>query len=488
MQSTLIDSFLAGTAINPAAPAIIAGDGVISHRQLLSLVGAAARSLHGEGVRPGDMLGVSMYHISLHCVAVLALARLGAVSVPFPVEMGPEVRDRLVRAYGIRTMISNTPASPGQPFRVITLGTISAGPEDADLGFIDFRPAPETPLRIALTSGTTKTPRGVLHSNADWMRRIERTVVDCDRTSRLIPPDLHITVSMVFAHGVLCAGGSLVLPRTSNRDDLVMTVNQSAVTHLIMAPANILPMAAILPDSGVMLPTLKQLRLVGTTPSPGLLARLRQHCTPNLCVPYGITELGPVALANPATLAKFPGSAGPVLPWARVEILDGRGKAAPTGVSGEIRIAVDHMPSGYFRDDDADRKFRDGWFYPGDRARLAADGLLFIEGRIDDILNVGGHKISPEDLEAALCEHPGVADAAVHMLATANGETCLTALIVRTPGKSVDDLPEYARQRLKFLAPERYLLLPSLPRNAMGKLQRDRLQQLVTISAGDRRT
>lgn len=484
MPSTLIASLQAGASINPAAPAIIASDGIVSHGQLLSLVGAAARRLYEDGVRPGDILGVSMQQGPLHCVAVLALARLGVISVPFAPDMAPAARDRLMATCGIRSMLSSWPATPRLPFRVLMLDTVTARPQDADLDFIDFRPTASTPLRVALSSGTTRVPRGVMHSNRDWLLRIERTLVDCDATSRLIPPDLHITLAMVFAQGVLCAGGAVVFPKTYNRDDLVLTVNQCAVSHLIMAPANIVPMAAILPDRGVMMPTLKHLRLVGTTPAPGLLARLRRHCTPNVCVPYGLTELGPISMANSATLEQFPDSVGPVYPWARVEILDTMGRPVPAGVSGEIRVAVDPMPAGYFCDDNADGKFRDGWFYPGDSGRLAADNRLFVEGRIDEILNIGGHKTHPENLEAALCEHPGVADAAVHLQASASGEARLIALIVQRPGAGVDDLPAFAKQRLDVLAPQQYCLVGSLSRNAMGKLQRDRLPELSAALAG----
>ena len=99
MQATLIDRFLAGVRINPAAPAIIADGRVISHQQLLSLVGATARRLHDEGLRSGAIVGVSMEQGPLHCVAVLALARLGVVSVTIAptVVVDPEPNGRVVR-------------------------------------------------------------------------------------------------------------------------------------------------------------------------------------------------------------------------------------------------------------------------------------------------------------------------------------------------------------------------------------------------------
>lgn len=485
MQASLIDRFLAGVRINPAAPAIIADGRVISHQQLLSLVGATARRLHDEGLRAGAIVGVSMEQGPLHCVAVLALARLGVLSVPIAPTMAPAVRDRLMRAYAIESLVSSWSSLAATPFRVITLDRLTASPADADLDFIEFQPVAQTPLRIVLSSGTTKDPRGVLHSHRDWVLRMERTLVDCDRTSRLIPPDLHITLGMVFTHGVLCAGGTIVFPQANDRDGLLLAISRCAVSHLIISPAAMLPIVSVLPEQGMLLPTLKHLRLVGATPTAALLGKLRQHCTPNVCVPYGLTELGPISMADGETLSRHPDSAGQVYPWARVEIIDAAGQPVPAGVSGEIRVAVDATPAGYYRtDDDADGKFRDGWFYPGDRGRVSADGLLFVEGRIDDILNIGGYKISPEKVEATLAEHPSVIDAAVHIEMVAGGESRLLAAIVQMPGTSLDGLAEFGRQRLGIMAPHTYRVVEGLPRNAMGKLQRDRLADLKAPEVG----
>ena len=111
MQASLIDRFLAGVRINPAVPAILADGRVISHQQVQSLVGATARRLHDEGKRAGAIVGVSMEQGPLHCVAVLALARLGVLSVPIAPTMAPAVRDRQMRVYAIEVLVANTLAA-----------------------------------------------------------------------------------------------------------------------------------------------------------------------------------------------------------------------------------------------------------------------------------------------------------------------------------------------------------------------------------------
>ncbi len=481
MQQTLIDRLLAGAAINPAAPAIIDGGRIFSHQTVLSLVGATARRLHREGLEPGNIVGVTMHQGALHCIASLALARLGVAVVPLAPDLDVEVRNRLIATFDIATLVTTAAPPADLPCHALVLDGITAGPGDADLNFMDYQPSPETPLRLALSSGTTRDPRGVMQSHGNWVRRMDRMLVNCDRLSRLLPPDLHITPGINTVHGMLCAGAAVVFPRDYTREGLVQTINQCAVTHLIMTPANIKPLAAALPEQGFLLPTLKHLRLVGSTPGAALLERLLTHCTPNVCVPYGLTELGPISMADATTLARHPDSAGRVLPWARVEIVDDAERPVPAGTGGEIRVAVEFMPNDYYRAaGDVGQRFRNGWFYPGDHGRLSEEGLLYVEGRIDDILNIGGHKISPETIEAVLCSHPEISDAAVFQQSV-NGEPMLIALLVAGSGARLDDLATLAGERLAFMAPQHYRLVQQLPRNSMGKLERKELAALATV-------
>ena len=169
-----------------------------------------------------------------------------------------------------------------------------------------------------------------------------------------------------------------------------------------------------------------------------------------------------------------------MLPGAQLEVVDAQGAPVAAGASGEIRATVEGMPDGYLGADAADRtRFRDGWFYPGDRGHVSAEGLVFVEGRTDELINMGGRKLAPQVAEAILEEHPGVASAAVFVSDEGVEGPRLTALVVASGPLDLGALHRHALARLEVLAPVRYLKVPKLPRNDMGKLVRDALPGLA---------
>jgi acyl-coenzyme A synthetase/AMP-(fatty) acid ligase len=160
-------------------------------------------------------------------------------------------------------------------------------------------------------------------------------------------------------------------------------------------------------------------------------------------------------------------------PGVRLELLD----------DGEVRVAIPGMPDDYYGPDARQRtRFRDGWFHPGDRGRWSPEGRLYIEGRIDHIINTGGRKVSPEYVEAILMEFPGVRDAAAYPIEDGAGGTLIGAAIVVDATLDREALRAHALARLHVMAPARYVEVASLPRNAMGKLERERVELLGSES------
>ena len=137
------------------------------------------------------------------------------------------------------------------------------------------------------------------------------------------------------------------------------------------------------------------------------------------------------------------------------------------------------MVDGYLHDAARSaRHFADGWYYPGDRGYFDDEGLLFIEGRDDDLLNVDGLKIDPEDIETQLCSHPSVREAAVFVAEDPDGNQILSAAVILTDPADVHAVAVHARERLGSLAPRRLVVVKSLPRTATHKLRRHALASL----------
>jgi acyl-coenzyme A synthetase/AMP-(fatty) acid ligase len=267
-----------------------------------------------------------------------------------------------------------------------------------------------------------------------------------------------------------------VFPGDYETPSYLTTLQAQAVTHAGLPPAHLALLIAALREDRIAFPALRHLRLMGGTPSPALVEITRRRFSTEIHLPYAIGEIGVVSMATPDIVASVPGCSGRIAPGARVELRDESGAPCAAGSTGDLRVAIEGMPTGYFGPDaDAPGRFRDGWFQTGDRARLTPEGLLFIEGRSDDLLNVGGRKAAPAYIERTLEEHPGVREAAVFAVGEGLGGTQLAAAIVVADSLDWAALHRYARARLGVLAPLRYYEARTLPRNDMGKLERTAL-------------
>jgi fatty-acyl-CoA synthase/O-succinylbenzoic acid--CoA ligase len=490
MSGPLIERIHAAVAANPAAPAFIFHDSILSYAQFLTLIHATTRLLHDRGIRPGDTVGLSMGRWPMHCVAFLALARLGALALPLPRNLGPEAGRVLAARFGVSTVVSNWENAPVPPgARLVLLDSMSLSGAVVEPGLGGYQPDGSTPLRIALTSGTTGERRGVVHTHASFMQRVDLTALDCDRHSRLLPPDLHITAGILLTIAVLTRGGTVVFDRTFSVTDIVNTIRLYGVTHCLLSPAAVPRIAAVLPEQGLAFPSLRHLRIVGATPPPAMVGLLRSRFTPHAHGVYGITEVGMLALATPELLSAVPGCAGRITPWTRVEVLGPDGQPVPPGESGELRVATDGMPREYYREPPgaAPSRFRDGWFYPGDVGRVTADGLVFVEGRADDIVNLGGHKYALPLIDAGIESHPAVRAAVAFTLEDTDGNVMVGAAIEREPGPTAPGLEEIAawiRRQLRITVAMRLFEVPGLAHDDMGKINRDAVRMRVADRTG----
>jgi acyl-coenzyme A synthetase/AMP-(fatty) acid ligase len=192
--------------------------------------------------------------------------------------------------------------------------------------------------------------------------------------------------------------------------------------------------------------------------------------------------VGVVSIAGPETLEQFPDSSGRVCPWARAEVVDDNDQILPPGSSGHLRLQVEGMVDGYYQAPaHSAKRFRNGWYYPGDRARIDAERLLFIEGREDDVINFNGIKANPGDIENVLRSHPAVEDAAALVLVDASGRDLLAAAYIAATRVTTAELLAYARERLGPLSPRQLVQVAAFPRNTNGKLLRDQLLAQVGL-------
>ena len=224
-------------------------------------------------------------------------------------------------------------------------------------------------------------------------------------------------------------------------------------------------------------PSLRTVLIGGAAAPAALLERARRSGLPALAS-YGLTEAA--SQVATATLEDpLDGRVGRPLPGTRVRLTDDAGNELPAGEAGEIQVAGPTVFAGYLDDPSATARAFDGeWFRTGDVGRVGSDGALRVIDRRTDLVISGGENVYPAEVEAALLEHPSVAEAAVWRREDADLGHRVVAWVVAAPGgqPEPDELRAHCRERLAgYKTPREIEWVAVLPRNSMGKVMRTRL-------------
>ena len=469
----MFDAFVAFQArLQPRAMAVLSSTRQATYAELDADVNRFANALTSLGVTPSDGVISIDEEPYLHCVCLLALARMGVTSSPASDDRADARLSDYERAGPPRSLwltpewIAETLASESVQF--------APAPRDPDM-----------PGRVMLSSGTTKGPRRV---GLSW-RRVEaglRSVAatyGAGRAGRWIPyTGIDSIMGFHTALAGWAAGGTVVVG--VGMQDLPQALENLQPSLLAFTPTFLRTLLKHLPPDFVVQPGLRV--VVGAGPLPQSVAReARLRLSPDLKVIYGATECSGAASVDAALLETTPGIAGYAAPGVRVLVVDPDGVPVPADVQGEVRIESERAASAYI-DDAAETAatFRNGGFYPGDLGRMTADGLLVIDGRLDDRMNLGGYKFQPTTLDDVVLDCPGVADAAAFAVPDAAGiDQCWLAVV---PGAGFDraDLLRRLQEHRPPLPPLRFAFTEKIPRNAMGKVERQRLRGETMAALG----
>jgi acyl-CoA synthetase (AMP-forming)/AMP-acid ligase II len=452
--------------------------GLISYRRLALFIHNISRKLTATGLRPGQLVAVSIEDQIFHIAMLLALARLGMASV--------SARGTARLPLPIDGFITDKTLPAGVTDRVIladmswTEGEGIAG--DAPAG------RPEDLCRVILTSGTTGEPKGVPISHRLMADRIARhatvfgaRVADCRR----IYSDMPIPTSLGFEFLVatLWRGGTYFLPGDTFASTL--TAMEEYQVQFVLAPPSGLEL--LLRWFEVTPAYQSNLQVVfsgGDRLSQALSRRVRARMCSHLVSGYGSTEAHVTATAPAHEVNHTVGAVGYLTPGVRAQIVNSDGVVQLPGREGLLRIRSEFAVDRYLGDPSgSERMFRDGWFQPGDIATLDAEGLLIITGRDKNVLSIGGDKISPEVVEAAVAAFPGITEVAVTSLPNALGNQEIVAVIV---GNGEIDLEALGRHCATTLSPQfvpaHFAMTDGLPRNDMGKIDRPKLVERLRAS------
>jgi acyl-CoA synthetase (AMP-forming)/AMP-acid ligase II/surfactin synthase thioesterase subunit len=332
------------------------------------------------------------------------------------------------------------------------------------------------------TSGTTGKPRLVplTHRNIDAMvaNLCRATALSDSDTLLCMTPFFHLQ-ALLSALAQLYAGGAVACTPAFDGSQFRTWLEAWSPTWTTAGPTVQRAILSLAQADATPLPCrFRFVRSSGAPLPPDLLAAFeRELQTPVLDV-YGLTETGSIAARPLPPQPHKNGSVGRSM-GLDIAILDGHGNPLPPGRDGEIAVRGACVTPGYLDGDDAG-PFRNGWFCTGDLGMLDSDGFLYVRGRIKEMINRGGQKVMPQEIDSAIAMHPDVTEAtAFAMPHPTLGEDVGCAVVLR-PGASLSeiDLRRFAMQRLApFKAPRRVLFLDSIPKGATGKPLRSALSE-----------
>jgi acyl-CoA synthetase (AMP-forming)/AMP-acid ligase II len=338
------------------------------------------------------------------------------------------------------------------------------------------------------TSGTTSRPKVVRLSHRNVLSVATQVahlyrLGSADRCLSVMP--LSHSHALIFAlMSVVVGGGSIVCAPRFHQDDFFRWIAEFSPTWYTAVPS--IHQAVISnADSYRRHAPMHRFRFVASgsaSLSPATLARLESVVGAPVIESYGLTETATVFTSNPMLPGiRKPGSVG--LPiGSEVAILDAAGNPLPSGTAAEICARGPGVMLGYDDPDANEAAFVRGWFRTGDQGYLDEDGYLFITGRIKEMVNRGGKKISPREIDDALLEIPGVEQAGAFGFPHPSLGEDLAAAVVCASGSSLDaaSIRSALAERLpEYKVPSRIVFTDQLPRTNSGKLQRTRLADLL---------
>ncbi|NTU80492.1 MAG: AMP-binding protein, partial [Chloroflexales bacterium] len=288
----------------------------------------------------------------------------------------------------------------------------------------------------------------------------------------------------VGVHGTLTAGASLMLRPRFEPAETLAVLAEGACTMFFGVPTiyTRLIQEAARQAGG---PQISAVRLFvsGSAPlSPQTFAAFEAAFGQRILERYGMTETG-MNLTNPYDGERRPGTVGGPFPGqeARIVAVQGR-EPLPNGEVGEIQVRGPHLFAGYWRNPEATAEVLapDGWFSTGDLGWRGEDGYYTITGRARELIISGGYNVYPREVEEHLLSHPGVAECAVFGAPDADlGERVFAAVVPRDPAAppAPAELDAFCREGLAaYKRPRNVFYVKSLPRNAMGKVQKHELK------------
>ncbi len=480
----LESSHRSGTAVRDAARSV-------SYAELPLLVRRRAAALARRGVRPGDRVVVIVSHSAASVELYLGCLLLGAIWVGINPVAPQAERQRLCAAVRPALVVVDEAVGQSSDRRVLELPAVL---DDDCEPWQDRPPAADLPCAIAFTSGTTGTPTPVVHTRAGASLTAAAVATRFradDRVGAILPLSVH-NVMVVGPMAALLAGATLVVVDRPNARGVARACAREKLTMLsALVPTTIYDLVH---DDAIAADSLRSLRWAGSGGaelSESLRAGFEDKFAVGVLGSYGLTEAGGAVCLEAPGSPHRPGCSGFALPHVSIEVRDELGHALGPGHRGRLYVcpAAGGPWAGLFSPPRwawTERGMTPGptgaaCLATGDYGALDADGAVYVHARETGVIVRGGVNVTAGEIEAALCGLDPVREVAVVGRPDARLGERIVAFVELRPGAAVDaeGLRAHARSLLSHgKVPDEFVVVPALPRNALGKVVRAELDRI----------
>jgi acyl-CoA synthetase (AMP-forming)/AMP-acid ligase II len=338
------------------------------------------------------------------------------------------------------------------------------------------------PFIVMITSGTTGFPKGCVIDHETYALRSLNNAISKglnDRERGLLTLPLHFNAGRGSAMSLLYLGGTLFLLDKFNDDLFVDILEREQITYTILVPALCQRLLRHPKIERIDKSSLTYVGITGGHLTPQLAEEIMRKLSPRVYEAYASTDCGQIAILKPADRATHADTVGQPIWAVLIKILDEECREVPAGEAGEICLRSPMAIQGYYRNPQATEEFfRGGWCHTGDIGFLDDQGYVHVTGRKKNMIKSGGISIFPEEIEEVLAACPGVADAAVIPCYHPEWGESVKALVVPKAGAVIETehVIRFCKERLaSYKAPKSVEIVVSLPRTALGKIDRGKL-------------